>query len=521
MSSTQTSLTASPVHPLLYEINTRCWLWQLRERHGTEITLANIPEEEVARWRELGFTHIWLMGVWRNGPQSRACSLRLEALRDDFARLLPDLSDEDFIGSPYAIAGYETCQEFGGNEGLNKFRQRLNGAGLKLILDFIPNHMGIDHPWITQRPELFVQGLPTAPGTFRVQTSSGARWIAHGKDPNFAPWGDTGQLDYRNGATRDAMIEQLTSLGRRCDGVRCDMAMLILNDVFTRTWEKFPTLPQTAEGKTASGKRHHLARVPPASEFWADAIIAVKKEQPDFLFLAEAYWGLERRLLELGFDFAYDKTLTDHLVARSPAQLQKHLFGLPRNTLQAGAHFLENHDEPRIASLLSPQEVRAAALLVAGLPGMRLLHQGQLTGLTLRTSVHLRRGPPEAPDSEITEFYNLLLRQLQKSAVGRGWWEILKPMPAWPGNPSAENLILLQWEARAGEFDLVAVNLAAHSSQCYVRLTITGVENKEWQMSNILGRERFVRAGAQSREPGLYLDLPAHAAQLFHFIGVD
>src|ERR1051326_9281621 len=139
MSSTQTSLTASTIHPLLYEINTRCWLWQLRERHGTEITLANIPEEEVAHWRELGFTHIWLMGVWRIGPQSRACSLRLEELRDDFTRVLPDLSDEDFICSTYAIAVYETCQEFGGNEGLNKFRQRLNGAGLKLILDFIPN----------------------------------------------------------------------------------------------------------------------------------------------------------------------------------------------------------------------------------------------------------------------------------------------------------------------------------------------------------------------------------------------
>ena len=50
--------------PLLYEINTRCWLAELSEKHGAKISLANIPESEFAEWEKFGFTHIWLMGVW-------------------------------------------------------------------------------------------------------------------------------------------------------------------------------------------------------------------------------------------------------------------------------------------------------------------------------------------------------------------------------------------------------------------------------------------------------------------------
>ena len=518
-------------YPLLYELNTRCWLHDLSEQRGAPVTLANVPETEFARWRRLGFTHIWLMGIWKLGSRSRAFSRQLPELRQIYAKLLPNFSEDDLDGSAYAIAGYEISEALGGETGLTEFRRQLIAHGLKLILDFIPNHTGLDHPWLGAKPDLFVQSPSEAPGTFREITSLGPRWIAHGKDPYFPAWADTAQLDYRNPATRAAMIQELKSVAGRCDGVRCDMAMLVLNDVFAQTWA------QSAAQEPRSRRSE--------TEFWAEAISAIRAARSDFLFLAEAYWDLETRLLELGFDFAYDKKLTDYLATRRSPEAQRHLLKFPfdqvaadvrgqttcqtpesassprllqpAKPLDAFAHFLENHDELRIASLLPLEEHRAAALLILGLPGMRLLHEGQLTGATHRTSVHLRRRPIEVPQPDISAFYEFFLTILPKTSVGQGRGELLKPTPAWDGNPTADNFIVIRWETPPLEVDLVAVNLAPHPSQCYVKLNVEELAKHDWKMINLLGEEQYQRQGTGLREKGLYLDLPAHGAQLFHF----
>src|ERR1043166_2793235 len=103
----------------------------------------------------MGFTHIWLMGGWRTGVRVRGHSLRVPELRLGS----PACSDEDIVRSPYAIAAYEVSPALGGTAALDKFRCRLPEAGLKLILDFVPNHLGLDHAWIDKKPELFVQSV--------------------------------------------------------------------------------------------------------------------------------------------------------------------------------------------------------------------------------------------------------------------------------------------------------------------------------------------------------------------------
>src|SRR5947208_2262222 len=232
------------MHPLVYEINTRPWLWALSEAAKRELTLAEVPKEQFEFWRELGFTHIWLMGVWRVGPRARGHSLKLPELR----QAVPPWADEEIAGSPYAIADYEVSPHLGGDEALRKFRKRLDEYGIKLILDFVPNHLGHDHRWLSERPELFIHSRVDRADTFRHQPRSvslsttggaGAHWFAYGKDPFFPAWVDTAQLDYRNPATRAAMSEQLQKVARLCDGVRCDMAMLVLNEVFASTWSHY------------------------------------------------------------------------------------------------------------------------------------------------------------------------------------------------------------------------------------------------------------------------------------------
>ncbi|MBI5386809.1 MAG: alpha-amylase [Verrucomicrobia bacterium] len=487
-------------HPLVYEINVRCWLRELSEKLGAKITLGNVPDAEFEGWRRLGFTHVWLMGVWTTGAHSRACSRNLPGLRKLCRDLMPGFSVADVLGSPFAIAGYEVARALGGETGLKKFRRRLAQFGLKLILDFIPNHTGLDHPWLREKPELYVQSPKAARETFRLDTPAGPCWIAYGKDPYFPGWIDTAQLDYRNPATHTAVLDELRGVAALCDGVRCDMAMLMLNDVFARTWTRFPS-PHTA----------------PEAEFWATAISAIDETRPDFLFFAEAYWNLEARLQELGFDYTYDKRLYDYLVARNYPEAHRHLSAVSAAFLEHSGHFLENHDEQRITSLLSWPEHQAAALVTLGVPGLRLLHEGQITGATKRVSVHCGRRPVEAPNPKIAAWYERLLTALPTTLVGRGSGEVIHTERAWDRNPTCENFVVIQWQGDAPAFDLVVVNLAMHQSQCYAELTAKGLADHHWQMKNLLGDEVYERRGDDLDRQGLYLDLSAHGAQLFHF----
>ena len=487
-------------HPLLYEINVRCWLRELSDRHQRAITLATVPGAEFALWQQFGFTHIWLMGVWPTGPRARAIAISEPGLRRAYDEILPGWCDDDVGGSPYSIAAYEVIPALGGEAGLKQFRVKLHQHGMKLILDFVPNHLGIDHAWLNAQPDLFVQSAKAIAGTFAQKTAAGARWVANAKDPYFAPWTDVAQLDYRRPGTRVAMQKLLLSIAARCDGVRCDMAMLLLNEVFAKTWAHLPT------------KEPALA-----SEFWLAAISAVKQAQPDFIFMAEVYWGLEGRLQSLGFDFTYDKQLYDELIGRQHPRAQQQLLAAPLEYVVASVHFLENHDEERVAAKLSTTENCAAALAILGLPGMRFLQEGQITGARLKLPVQLARRPIEPAQPELRAAYEKLLTTLKPTSVGHGRAQILTPHAAWDGNPTGQNFIVVQWQDKAPEFDLVVVNLASHRSQCYVTLSAPGLAEHHWTMRDRLSGESYVRVGRDIAQQGLYLDLPAHGAQVFHF----
>lgn len=482
-------------HPLLYELNTRCWLRELSDRCRTPLNLGTVPDSELAAWADSGFTHVWLMGVWTTGERARREALNSASLREEARQLLPDWRESDLGGSPYAIAGYSISEALGGDRALEVFRTRLRDRGLRLVLDFVPNHLGVDHPWVTQHPELFVSSPIQMPGTFPVDGPAGRRWLAHGRDPYFPPWTDTAQLDYRRGETRRSMFQQLRAVAERCDGVRCDMAMLILNDVFRRTWAHLPSSGDAAEG-----------------EFWQDAIAGIRRSHADFLFLAEAYWGLERALLALGFDYAYDKSLYDLLVTGDAAAVRRHLSSQPWDHICAGAHFLENHDEPRITSRLALPAHRAAAWLVLALPGLRLLHDGQLLGARRRIPVQLVRRPVEPPDSAVAAMYQEILRLLPRTAVGRGTPRLLTPLAGAADAKPPPGVVLIQWERRPGEGDWVAVNGATVSAEVSVPLD-PAMFGPEARFTDLLGAPAPLhRTGS-----GLRFELSGHEVRVIHY----
>jgi hypothetical protein len=474
----------------IFEINARCWLEELRLIHGPEVHLGTIPDEILDEWIDWGFTHIWLMGVWTTGPRSRrlAASALLRHHAGTGDRAEPP-AKPDIPGSPYAIARYAVPRRLGGDRALAQLRRRLNARGLRLILDFVPNHVGLDHPWLRSRPELFIRSASPLPEMFAAPGQPGC-WIAHGKDPYFPAWNDTAQLDYRCAETHQAMREVLHSLAARCDGLRCDMAMLLLNHIFTRNWARIPG-KQTAP-----------------SEFWERAIREIKSLVPGFQFIGEVYWDCEAALQALGFDYTYDKSIYDLLMSNPAAGIQRYLSSRSAAFHQASLHFLENHDEIRVASALALEQHRAAAFLVFGLPGMALVHDGQLTGAVHRVPVQLGCRPRHPVNPAIQALYREVFVALTTHGIGRGTGSVPRVLPADVGDETFQFLGSILWRVTSSECVLLVVNLAVKSSRGVIELGEGNLPGGAWNFRafssetgadqvQILGNTRiFVELGA-------------------------
>jgi hypothetical protein len=482
-------------YPSLYQINTRVLLTHLSRKLGRPATLDDIPDAELDRLSDKGFDWVWLLSVWQTGRAGQQISRANQEWRKEFEETLPDLREEDIAGSGFAITGYKVSQALGGDEALARLRERLRKRGLRLLLDFVPNHTGRDHPWVEHHPEYYVQGteldFAREPQNYAwANRKKGDLVLAYGRDPYFPGWPDTFQLNYGNPATQEAMIAELLKIGGQCDGVRCDMAMLVLPDVFERTW----------------GVR--------SEPFWPRATASVRERFPDFRFMAEVYWDLEWTLQQQGFDYTYDKRLYDRLTEGHARPVREH-FHAGLDYQDKMARFLENHDEPRAAATFSPGAHEAAAVITFLSPGLRFFHNGQFEGRKKRISPHLIRGPEELNDDKLKRFYDRLLAVLKRPVVRNGQWQLLECEPAWEGNWTCDCFVAFSWQGSGTERLMVVVNNAANQSQCYVRLPFSDLGDSQWRLEDLIGGAAYDRAGSDLQARGLYLDEPAWKASVF------
>jgi hypothetical protein len=286
------------------------------------------------------------------------------------------------------------------------------------------------------------------------------------------------QLDAFSPELREAVAETLLSVAERCDGLRCDMAMLMTNEVFARTW---------------SG-------VAPEEEYWPPLIARVKAAHPEFVFIAEAYWDMEWTLQQQGFDYCYDKRLYDRLAHDSAESVRGHLRADPAYQERL-IRFIENHDEPRAAATFGPEQARAAAVVVSTVQGARLYHDGQLDGLRTRIPVFLSRGPSEPVDSDLRAFYERLLAAVAESGARDDWR--LCDVSGWPDNDSCRHLVAWCWSG-----ELVVVNLSDGTAQGRVHVPWDGAH----ELVDRLSGARFAR---ELTPEGLYVGLEPWG---FHFL---
>jgi hypothetical protein len=482
--------------PTVYEINTAVWLERLGRQQGGRLTLADVSSDHWDALAALPVDAVWLMGVWERSPAGLRVALANPEIDAGNHAALPDLSVDDVIGSPYCVRDYAVDARFGGGQALAEGRRQLADRGLGLILDYVPNHVAPDHPWLATHPESLLHGseeeLAQHPEAF--MRADGAIF-ANGRDPYFPPWPDVVQLNAFSPALRDLVVETLVTIGGQCDGVRCDMAMLMTNEVFARTW----------------GERAGPA---PEADYWPTVIGRVKASRPELVFIAEAYWDMEWTLQQQGFDYCYDKRLYDRLVHDGAESVRGHLQA-DRSYQDRLIRFIENHDEPRAAATFAPGQARAAAVVMSTLQGARLYHDGQLEGDRIHIPVFLGRGPDEPADAELRSFYGRLLRAVSESDLRDGEWQPCD-CTGWPDNSSYQQLAAWCWGS-PGKRHLVVVNLSGAPAKARVHIPWAGLGDRSWKLVDRLSGDAFERDGDELSGDGLYVGLEPWSSYFLAF----
>lgn len=489
-------LKALRSHPQLYEINTWPWLDRLSAALGRLVTLGSVPDSEWDKLQQLGFDVVYFMGVWTRSPIGRELARSIPALFTEYDAALPGWTIEDVVGSAFSVQAYQPDPHIGTPSELISVRRKLHARGIRLLMDFVPNHTGLDHRWVQEHPDYYIQGaaedFKRAPQDFyRSEGKDSVRFFAHGRDPYFPPWTDTAQLNCFNPQLRQAMLSELGRIAQFCDGIRCDMAMLLLNDIFASTWagklQQWPT---------------------PKQEFWQEAIAYM----PDFLWLAESYWGTEARLQQLGFHFTYDKVFYDRLRDNAVPDLKRHLQGDPMDFQGRSARFLENHDEARSAQAFGSARLPAVAALMATLPGMHFYYEGQLDGRKIKIPVQLARAQQEVPDPRTRALYEKIFSIVNSAAFHEGLWTYLEVQPA--GDGSHINLIAYTWRHRAGDY-LVVVNLGAGVSTGRIFLPASMLVAANLDFYDELNGPAYARSKSDLIQNGLFVKLDGNAAHIF------
>ncbi|NOX18220.1 MAG: glycosidase [Chlorobi bacterium] len=489
-------------NPRLYEINTRVWIRQF-DKAGQKAKLSNIPDTYWDYLRELGVDFVWLMGIWKISKSAVQRYAFEDELTDEYERALKDWTEEDVIGSPYAIDVYDVNYDLGNLDDLLNLKSKLNERGMKLILDYVPNHFSAESILIRTHPDIFLytdeKYYYDDPHTFFKPYRDSKFALAHGRDPFYPAWQDTVQVNYFSVSARDFMLETLIRLTRVADGLRCDMAMLALNNVFKNTWGGVLETMKVSE---------------PKNEFWKIAIDYIKKEREDFIFIGEVYWDLEWKLQQLGFDYTYDKKLTERIVSGNVHEIRSHLHADPEYRMKS-VRFIENHDEERSIKVLGKEKALAAATIIGTIDGMDFYYDGQLEGKTVKLPVQLGRAPKEKVGRYVKSFYEKFLKLTSEEIFKNGEWTQLTPESAGDGDRFFKNILCWQWTYQ-NERRLIVINFSSETSGARIIIDVADY-SETILFDDMLNNKSYKRKKSEIEKHGLYVKLKPYRSHIFKY----
>jgi glycosidase len=467
-----------------------------------DMTHSTVPEDEWLGLKHLGIDMVWLVGVWLPSPESERIARGSPGLLEEIKKISPDFTSAAIGASPYSVFTYKLNPELGFEWELKALREKLNSMGMKLIVDFVSNHSAKDNPYIDQCPDCFVRGgeedFKVHPEWFFPRDINGVKnYIAYGRDPNFPAWTDTAQLNYFNPATREKMLSILMRLAEMSDGVRCDMVMLTLNDVYENTWGALL-------GKAGFKK--------PEREFWGDAIKSVKEKYPEFVFLGEVYWGLEWRVQQMDFDYTYDKITYDRLRFLGSQEVKGHLRA-EKLYQKRSVRFIDNHDEQPSITTFGREKALAAGVIISTIKGLRLYHENQLNGLPHREPLQLKEIYDRVPDLTVRKFYEKLLKITDHPAFHGGEWNLLEVRACSQQDDSNRNMLAWSWMQRR-TMKIVVVNYSGFQSCGIVNVPVKTQGENAALFEEI--SDRFFSFKADEVASGLKLQqMPPYCSYIF------
>ncbi|HTJ29251.1 MAG TPA: alpha-amylase family glycosyl hydrolase [Acidobacteriaceae bacterium] len=396
--------------------STYVWLEQLSKKYGRHIyQLDHIPDEELQLLADRGVTGLWLIGLWERSIASRT----IKRLR----------GHSDAVASAYSLKEYNIAEDLGGTLAYENLRDRARRHGLRLASDMVPNHMGIDSPWVIEHPDWFLSrpespypayqfnGPDISPDprveikiedhyydqtdaavTFRMrqQSNGHTQFLYHGNDGTSFAWNDTAQLDYSKAYVREHVIQTILHVARQFPIIRFDAAMVLAKRHVQRLWFPLPgvggSIPSRAE--YAISQEQFDALMP--HEFWREVVDRVAAEVPGTLLLAEAFWLLEGYFVRtLGMHRVYNSAfmvmLRDEENAKFRSYLKKTIEFDP-DIMKRYVNFMSNPDErTAIDQFGDGDKYFGAATMLATLPGLPMFGHGQVEGFTEKYGMEYKR----------------------------------------------------------------------------------------------------------------------------------
>ena len=432
--------TAWMPNTVLIAKSTYVWLAQLSKQYGRRIArLDEIPDEELATLADRGLNSLWLIGVWERSRASKTIKQLC--------------GNSDAVASAYSLFDYKIAEDLGGDAAYINLRDRCYRHGVRLASDMVPNHMGIDSPWVIEHPEWFIsrQDSPYPAYSFngpdlshdgraeikiedhyfeqsdaavvfrRVDRATGeTRYIYHGNDGTSFPWNDTAQLDYLNPAVREQVIQTILHVARLFPVIRFDAAMTLAKRHFHRLWFPGPgasgAIPSRAEyGMSQAEFDRHMPH-----EFWREVVDRVAAEVPGTLLLAEAFWLMEGYFVRtLGMHRVYNSAFMVMLRDEDNAKYRsviKNTLEFDPDIMKRYVNFMSNPDErTAIDQFGKGDKCFGVAALMATLPGLPMFGHGQIEGFTEKYGMEYQRPRyDERPDHWLVERHEREIAPLLK-----------------------------------------------------------------------------------------------------------
>jgi glycosidase len=507
------------------------WLDQLEKKYHRPIaTLDQVPDEELDLLAARGFTGLWLIGVWERSPASR--------------RIKQKCGNPEAMASAYSLYRYEIAADLGGDAALENLKGRAWSRGIRLASDMVPNHMGIDSPWVMEHPEWFIsldhspfpayrfsgEDLSSDPrvGIYledhyydrsdaavvfkRVDRHSGAeRYIYHGNDGTRMPWNDTAQLNYLRPDVREAVVQTILDVARKFPIIRFDAAMTLARKHFQRLWFPHPgtggDIPSRAGLGMSQENFNHLM----PWEFWREVVDRMARENPDTLLLAEAFWLMESYFVRtLGMHRVYNSAFMNFLKMEENAKFRLSL----KNTLEFNpeilkryVNFMNNPDEETaLEQFGAGDKYFVACTLMATLPGLPMFGHGQVEGFREKYGMEYRRAylDERADEHLLRRHERQIFPLLHRRAIFSGVDDFLLYDFYGEGGAVDENVIAFS-NRHEGERSLVVVHNRYASTAGWIRVSAAFASEDPLGGPRSLRQEDLGRGLLLRNEPGWYV----------------